>query len=398
MTNSKITKRAFVLSLLSLLLCCSMLVGTTFAWFTDSVTSANNRIVAGNLDVELYYKLDVNDAEWKKVTAETELFDDNALWEPGFTQVIYLKVVNEGSLALKYQIGMNIVDEIKGVNVAGEEFSLSDFIMFGTDEAETESEFAANRDAARAAITGKPIRDQYQHPVWNTGDLLPNETALLTMVAYMPETVGNEANYRNYKPFIQLGLSLVAAQKTHENDSFDELYDENATYRHLGYGSGTLAAADVAHEIFVRNTITNAKMGTVLINRDSVAEAGKLNEVFVDALPLDTTVPVADGEEAVTYNIQVTNLVESNTTKMKLNLRLDTELSNVKLYLDGQLLEGITYNPSTGYAIFETATVGEVTAVYTKGYNAGTPGAPDLAAIVEDLSATYAGQPIDWES
>ena len=53
MTNSKTTRRALVLSVLSLLLCCSMLVGTTFAWFTDSVTSGKNKIVAGNLDIEL---------------------------------------------------------------------------------------------------------------------------------------------------------------------------------------------------------------------------------------------------------------------------------------------------------------------------------------------------------
>ena len=53
MTNRKTTRRALVLSLLSLLLCCSMLVGTTFAWFTDSVTSGKNVIIAGNLDVEL---------------------------------------------------------------------------------------------------------------------------------------------------------------------------------------------------------------------------------------------------------------------------------------------------------------------------------------------------------
>ena len=54
--NKKNTKRALLTSVLSLTLCGSMLVGTTFAWFTDSVSSTNNVITAGNLDVELYYK------------------------------------------------------------------------------------------------------------------------------------------------------------------------------------------------------------------------------------------------------------------------------------------------------------------------------------------------------
>lgn len=55
MTNPKQTKRALLMSLLSLLLCCAMLIGSTFAWFTDSVTSGNNKIIAGNLDIELGY-------------------------------------------------------------------------------------------------------------------------------------------------------------------------------------------------------------------------------------------------------------------------------------------------------------------------------------------------------
>ena len=55
MTKQKSTKRALLLSALSLLMCVSMLIGSTFAWFTDSVTSGNNKIVAGNLDVALYH-------------------------------------------------------------------------------------------------------------------------------------------------------------------------------------------------------------------------------------------------------------------------------------------------------------------------------------------------------
>ena len=55
MIQTKNTKRALLISILSVLVCCAMLIGITFAWFTDSVTSGNNTIVAGNLDVELYH-------------------------------------------------------------------------------------------------------------------------------------------------------------------------------------------------------------------------------------------------------------------------------------------------------------------------------------------------------
>lgn len=70
-TKSKNTKRALLASVLSLILCVTMLIGSTFAWFTDSVTSGKNKIVAGNLDVELYAK---SGEDYTPVTADTNLF------------------------------------------------------------------------------------------------------------------------------------------------------------------------------------------------------------------------------------------------------------------------------------------------------------------------------------
>ena len=81
MTKQKSTKRALLLSALSLLMCVSMLIGSTFAWFTDSVTSGINKIVAGNLDVELYHSDKA--ATDEQVGDTTKLFDDVTLWEPG---------------------------------------------------------------------------------------------------------------------------------------------------------------------------------------------------------------------------------------------------------------------------------------------------------------------------
>lgn len=46
--NSKSTKRALLVSALSLVVCLAMLVGTTFAWFTDTATTGVNKIVSGN--------------------------------------------------------------------------------------------------------------------------------------------------------------------------------------------------------------------------------------------------------------------------------------------------------------------------------------------------------------
>ena len=59
MENSKSTKRALLTSVLALLMCVTMLVGATFAWFTDTASTGVNKIQAGNLDVKLMYSTDM---------------------------------------------------------------------------------------------------------------------------------------------------------------------------------------------------------------------------------------------------------------------------------------------------------------------------------------------------
>ena len=120
MANTKNTKRALLASTLALILCFSMLLGTTYAWFTDSVTSGTNIIAAGNLDVELYHSdSKVTD---EKVTGTTVLFDDvtPALWEPGAMAYEKFTIKNEGTLALKYQFALNVTNAtvINGVSFA----------------------------------------------------------------------------------------------------------------------------------------------------------------------------------------------------------------------------------------------------------------------------------------
>lgn len=227
MTNKKSTKRALLVSLLSMLLCVSMLVGTTFAWFTDSVTSNNNLIVSGNLDVEFYYQNYETD-DWTKINGQTNIFKKDALWEPGHTEVVKLKITNEGSLALKYNLGVNIVDEQGSFNDAGEAFLLSDYIYYGVTESEGTAYADYTRDSAIAAVEdeAKLIKDKTSIP----GSLESGQYVELTMVVYMPTTVGNEANHRTgeVSPSITLGLNVVATQFTFEEDSFDDQYDADA--------------------------------------------------------------------------------------------------------------------------------------------------------------------------
>lgn len=227
MTKTKSTKRALLMSALALLMCVSMLIGSTFAWFTDTVVSGNNVIKSGNLDIELEYW---NGTEWKDVKGASDILT-NTLWEPGVTEVAYLRVANAGSLAFKYQLGINILNEVEGTNQAGEKFRLSNYIMFGVVEGK-DADAYAKTDAGRAeaiadATDAKKIYEGYtKASTMNAGDEL-----YLALVVYMPTTVDNVANHNGTDiPQIDLGINVYATQYTYENDSFNNQYDANAPF------------------------------------------------------------------------------------------------------------------------------------------------------------------------
>ena len=226
------TKRALLTSVLALVLSLAMLAGTTFAWFTDTASTGVNRIVSGNLDVGLQYWGVGENGQKTWLTAENseDLFDENALWEPGYTQIVYLKVKNNGNLALTYAMQITPVHETVGVNVDGEQFKLSDYIKFGwtTFTAdENGAPVALDREAAQTGVgdgaqLGKTLHRQAEQPMEAGAE------ELVALVAWMPENVGNEANYSTVQPTIELSLKVLATQAAVESDSFDNAYDGDA--------------------------------------------------------------------------------------------------------------------------------------------------------------------------
>ena len=226
MTSSKSTKRALLTSVLALLMCVAMLVGATFAWFTDTASTGVNKIQAGNLDIELAYKNSTTSDEFKEANKETPVFDNNALWEPGHVEYVVLKVSNAGSLALKYKLGINIANEVGSTNVYNNAFKLSDYIRFAVLDGDQTGN-SVDRDALVAAATdSKLIKEGYTAE----DNMTAGANKVVTLVVWMPTTVGNEANYKKgaTAPSIDLGISVVATQYTHENDSFDNQYDKDA--------------------------------------------------------------------------------------------------------------------------------------------------------------------------
>ncbi len=200
----KHTKKALLASVLSLLLCVSMLVGTTFAWFTDSVTTGVNTIQSGTLDVDMV-KPD-GSAIGEKLYFRNAQGSSDILWEPGAKFALdAFKIVNKGNLALKYQVLIN------GLEGDAKLLEVIDFtVKVGNGTEIPLAEFNA--------LYGEGL-DNY---------LLANtETAAITLYGEMREEAGND--YQN-KTIDGISITVYATQYTKESDSFDNQYDKDAVY------------------------------------------------------------------------------------------------------------------------------------------------------------------------
>ena len=261
MNNKRATKRALLTSVTALVMCVVMLAGTTFAWFTDTASTGVNKIQAGNLKMEVTYKNaetlnnSLTDTKFEPVTKETPVFNNNAFWEPGHVEFAVLNVKNIGTLALKYKLGINIASETGSTNVYGNKFELSNYIKFAVIDGD-QSNLGRDKLVA-AAGEGTKLSKGYTP---TEEHLLKGENKIVTLVVWMPTTVGNEANYKVAEgitaPSIDLGINVVATQYTYEKDSFDEKYDEDAAYPVV-----------VSNQEQVNDAITNAanKKATIVM-------------------------------------------------------------------------------------------------------------------------------------
>ena len=231
MNNKRATKRALLTSIMALVMCVVMLVGTTFAWFTDTASTGVNKIQAGNLDVKLEYK-NTPASDFAEANENTPVFKDGALWEPGHVEYVVLKVSNAGNLALKYKLGINIASEVGSTNVLDNPFKLSDYIKFAVINGESNN--LSDRDKL-VAEAEKSESVAALNAGYTKGDhLLKGEYKVVTLVVWMPTDVGNDANYKVAEgitaPSIDLGINVAATQATAEFDSFDDQYDKDAEY------------------------------------------------------------------------------------------------------------------------------------------------------------------------
>ena len=267
MNNKRATKRALLTSVMALVMCVVMLVGTTFAWFTDTASTGVNKIVAGNLDVDIIGETSndhVTTLNFTKANAATDAGATEAvLWEPGCRYLTEgFRIANKGNLALKWKAQVN-----KGTTAANEgNFDLLDVIDFYLVTSKNVDDMGTELNEFSDKLAAKTNSDVYY------------------IKGVMKTSAGND-----YQGLTLDGITITvyATQYTYEKDSFDDQYDANAAYK----GSQEFTS------------------GTHVLNKGGVALATDARPVAVYATGSDTDVTITggyyDGGSGGEYNIAV---------------------------------------------------------------------------------------------
>lgn len=209
--NKKTYKKALTLSMCLLVIWAILGTGTSIAWFMDETPVARNIFNIEELDLEVYHKTKTG---YEKVEPSTKVFDENALYEPGYTQVVYLKIANEGQIDFDYKLSVipDLQSLVVAKNVFGQDIFLPKYLRFGVVVAETESQLQEQIQSREAAQSKAVLElNSYMSEAYN---LKIGKTMYTALIVWMPETVGNEANYRgNTAPSVNLGLTVRASQE-----------------------------------------------------------------------------------------------------------------------------------------------------------------------------------------
>ena len=266
MSNTKMTKRALLTSVMALMLCFAMLTGTTFAWFTDQETSANNKIIAGNLDIQLLMfdgneYVDIGSSGDPIFGDEDSLIAQNdnldTLWEPGKTQIAYLAIRNAGNLAIKYDVKVLIEDN----GLVG---ALEYAIVPMADAATASTVLGADWNAVKA-LEGVSTGDLVAGTMMaaengrldeiRNGEEFKDETDYFALAIHMKESADNiyMSDGLNVKS-VKIDIIVDATQVEAEEDAFGDDYDMLA--KAVTYDAAMGSLYDV---------LATIKAGTILV-------------------------------------------------------------------------------------------------------------------------------------
>ena len=386
------TKRALLTSLLSMMLCVVLLIGTTFAWFTDSVTSGGNKIVAGNLDVELYHTNKVDDKE--SVGETTKLFDDITLWEPGAVVYETFTVENNGNLALKYRFDLNqlATEDFNTVTWVGDNntYDLTDVVKVAVVE---DTAFDGDREVAKQ-LAYKDWEEASSNAVVSAM-LAPEMSNTFTVVLYWePGATDNFYNLKNdgwtldktnadgeSVLFINAGVSLYATQAISESDSFGPYYDESAQVPNGPVIENDAAVVQTTNDkvtVYMQDVTPEGDGHTTIVfPSGSFAEENKKLQVNIETKNLSAVNPnfevdatgmgavaavdvtaTVDGNEVTSFNgqkVQIETYIEAGLAANELVLSYvdDAGIKTKAADSNGDFAI-VSYDATTGKVVFET--------------------------------------------
>ena len=366
---------------MALVMCVVMLVGTTFAWFTDTASTAVNKIQAGTLNValEMYDGTTWVDAEGKtlqfKVNGQIPAEGTQILWEPGCTyELPAVKIVNKGNLALKYTISLN--------GVQGNA-KLLEAIDFTVKVGDTETAL-----------------DQLN------GTLLANaESAPIVISGLMTKSAGNDYQGPSIDGIV---ITVNASQKDSEYDSFNNTYDKDAVLPVNATASGNLTvtsnSTQNSAEVSVAQTLSDGVMsvtypGGVKLNTtgEVTGDTEKKTTVnqsltYVGATPSGAmeSITIGDGKAVAQYELTLP-VAEDNATPVTVAINYAKGLTGVQVYHSGTLLtttanangESATYDAATGVLTLTLKHASPIDIVY----NAVLPANANLVYTLDELEA-----------
>lgn len=215
MKKKTFTKTALALSACLMILWGILGTGTSIAWFADESPELENTFHFAELKLEVSHKLE--NGSYEPIDSETEVFDDEALYEPGYVQVVYLKVKNQGDVPFEYKLAVDVNSVTVAKSVLGNDIYLPNYLKFGVLFGATEAELT--RDVAKVLASNDFAEETGNYPL-NTYSQKDEVTVpvdgerYIAIIVRMPEEVGNAANYRgDVVPRVDLGLTVTASQE-----------------------------------------------------------------------------------------------------------------------------------------------------------------------------------------
>ena len=381
-------KNRLISAVLVLVMTFTSLIGTTFAWFTDTVTSVGNTIESGTLKVDLLHK---DGDGWISLKEnEDHLVFDYKKWEPGFTLVETLKVQNLGSLALKYKLSIEVEAGTAKLGKNGE--NLADVIDVWVYYGETSvSGYGAITAADSGWVKKGTLSEVFNKPgEFMNGNLLPTGKVstdanvgvgdqIVNIALHMQESAGNE--YQKLSAG-NIYVNLIATQLTSESDSFGSDYDTDAIFPELNisgiYADVVVEDGKVAESVSITGIGVKADIPEgVVVESNNTSKVG-LSVIEKEAS--DANITLNDGEALRSLDVHIAGISKDNTIPMYITveqaMKTGLNIGNYTLY---HVEDGVTvamtavnsiadldvhnefyYDPATGDVTLAMATFSEV--------------------------------------